>query len=199
MSWELTPPPSSSLGDGEVNVTSQLLAGKRICLLICGSIAAYKAPDIIRELRRHSAIVQPVVSKSALQFVTEAALEWTSGQKVITSLTANAEHLGGDRQYDICLIAPASYNSINKIAQGIADTPATIVASSIIGLMEANKCKLFICPCMHGSMHNSLLTDSMQKLRTLGASIIKPRQEDGKNKLPEPSVIVDEVLKAACN
>ena len=194
MSWDFNPPPESEIKDSDISATGEALLGKRICLLICGSIAAYQTPDIVRALRRQSASVQAVASESALQFVTPMALEWTSGNKPVISLSADAEHLGGEAEFDIYLVAPASYSTINKCAAGIADTAVSITLSSAVGLVEKGRSRLFMIPCMHGSMHNSILTDSMKKLRSIGVEFIKPRQEDGKNKLPAADKIVKELI-----
>lgn len=202
MNWDLQPPEDTSVRDNEVIQTGNSLAGKKVCLLICGSIAAYKGPDIIRELRREGADVTAVVSASTLDFVTPMALEWTSGKKPIVDLSADAEHLGGDKAYDLYIVAPASYNTINKFAAGIADSPVLITLSSALGLLERKSTRIFVSPCMHGSMHNSILTASMKKLQKLGVVILKPRQEDGKNKLPEPQELVKSVItciSSSCN
>lgn len=195
MNWDLQAPNPSNMKDGDISTSSDALKGKNVCLLLCGSIAAYKGPDIIRELRKNGASVTAVASESALHFVTPMALEWTSGNKPVTELSANAEHLGGDKTYDIYLLAPASYNSINKFAAGIADSPVLITLSSALGQSELGQAKIFISPCMHGSMHNTILTESLQKLQKLGVHILKPRQEDGKNKLPEPPELVNSVIQ----
>ena len=195
MSWDLQAPDPSSIKDGEVKKISKELEGKNICLLLSGSIAAYKGPDIVRELRKKSANVTVAASESALNFVTPMALEWTSGNKPIINLTADAEHLGGDKEFDLYLLAPGSYNTINKFASGYADSPLLVILSSALGQLESGKAKIFICPCMHGSMHNSILTESMKRLQSLGVNIIEPRQEDGKNKLPEPEELVKSVIK----
>ncbi|MCH2206702.1 MAG: hypothetical protein MK132_12635 [Lentisphaerales bacterium] len=195
MNWDLSKPQSSNFKDQDVSLKDSSLAGYNICLGICGSIAAYKGPDIIRELRSHGATVQAFVSKSALNFVTEMALEWTSSKPVVSSLSANAEHLGGDKEFDLYLFAPATYSSINKMAAGIADTPVTLAFSAALGQLEKSKAQIFISPCMHGNMHNSILQNSMQKLQELGITFLKPRQEDGKNKLPEPQEIVTTIIK----
>lgn len=195
MSWDLSKPQRSDLKDQDIEVKDYSLSGYNICLGICGSIAAYKGPDIIRELRSRGASVQVFVSKSALEFVTKMALEWTSSNPVVCSLSANAEHLGGDKEFDLYIIAPATYSSINKMANGIADTPVTVAFSAALGQLENSKAQIFICPCMHGNMHNSILESSIKKLHDLGVSILKPRQEDGKNKLPEPLELVSSVIK----
>jgi phosphopantothenoylcysteine decarboxylase / phosphopantothenate---cysteine ligase len=196
MNWDLNPPAESTQKDNDIQIVSQALAGKRICLLICGSIAAYKAPDIVRSLRRHSATVHTIASQSALQFVTIPTLAWTSGQKVVTSLTTDAEHLAGNLPFDIYLVAPATYNTINKFAGGIADSPLTLTLAAALGYLESSKSKIFMVPCMHGSMHNSFLIKSMQQLQLAGVNFIKPKQEDGKDKLPEPDELVDELINA---
>ena len=196
MNWDLSKPEIAELNDQDVKQSDSSLANLNICLGICGSIAAYKGPDIIREFRKHGASVQAFVSKSALDFVTIMALEWTSTQPVVSSLSANAEHLGGDKNFDIYLFAPATYSSINKMAAGIADTPVTIAFSSALGQLENGTTKIFLSPCMHGSMHNSILTESLRKLQQLGITILKPRQEDGKNKLSEPQELVSTIIQS---
>ena len=195
MNWDLTGPPANKLKDRDITLTDCSLKNVSVCLGICGSIAAYKTPDIARELRKHGADVQAFVSKSALDFVTEIALEWTSCNPVVSSLSANAEHLGGDKCFDVYLFAPATYSSINKMAHGIADTPVTIAFSSALGLLESGKCQIFISPCMHGTMHNRLLIKSLEKLQNFGVNIIKPRQEDGKDKLPEPEELTSVIIE----
>ncbi|MCM8532754.1 MAG: hypothetical protein NE330_16420 [Lentisphaeraceae bacterium] len=196
MTWDFQKPEKNNSIDQAVSLKSNALLGKNVCLGICGSIAAYKAPDIIRELRKHGASVTAFASQAALNFVTEMALEWTSTNKPVTSLSADAEHLGGDQKFDIYLYAPASYSSINKMASGIADTPVTISFSSALGELEDNYCQIFIAPCMHGTMHNSILNESMKKLNQLGISFMQPRQEDGKNKLPEANEIVENIINS---
>ena len=194
MNWDFSAPETSLNKDQDVNQTDNKLDGQSVCLGICGSIAAYKSPDIVREFRRHGANVSTFVSQNALNFVTEMTLEWTSGNQVVCSLSADAEHLGGEKKFDIYLFAPATYSTINKMAQGIADTPVTIAFSSALGLLETNRAQIFISPCMHGSMHNSILVDSMKALSKKNITFLKPRQEDGKDKLPDPVELVNSII-----
>lgn len=193
--WDFSAPEKSELLDTEVAEISKALAGKRIAVLICGSIAAYRSPDLIRDLRRHGASIQVFASAPALEFVSELVLSWTSGNKVVKGLTADAEHLESEAKFDLTLVAPASYNSINKFATGIADEIVPLFFSSALGRMEAGEEKIAIAPCMNGQMHNSILVENMKKLANLGVHFIKPRQEDGKNKLPEVTDLVEGVLK----
>jgi phosphopantothenoylcysteine decarboxylase / phosphopantothenate---cysteine ligase len=196
MTWDLQKPNNSQLKDHAIEFTDDKLKNFTVCLGICGSIAAYKSPDIIRELRKHGATVTAFASPSALNFVTKMALEWTSTNEVISSLSADAEHLGGEQNFNLYLFAPATYSTINKMANGIADTSVTIAFASALGALESKQASIFISPCMHGSMHNQILTRSMEKLQKMGVQFIRPRQEDGKNKLPEPIDLVDHVINA---
>lgn len=195
MNWDFTPPKKSTLADTDVRIQGKSLKGKKIALLITGCIAAYKMPDLARDMRKQGADVHCFLSKSALNFVAESALEWLSGNKVYTNLTAASEHLEDKNPFDIYLIAPATYNTINKFADGYAEELITTILASALGRLENNECKIFAVPAMHGSMHNSILTKSMKNLSSKNVVFIKPKQEDGKNKLPELENIIAEIAK----
>ena len=189
--WNFDGPELTGDNDHDVRQHSTKLKGKKIALFITASIAAYRTPDLVREFRRHGAEVRVFATPSALEFVSSQSIEWTSLRHVVSSLSADAEHLEGDFAYDLFLISPASYNTINKMALGIADNAVTTALACAIGCLEQRKTPIIITPCMNGIMHNSILIESMQKLQSLGCAFIKPRQEDGKNKLPEISVIIE--------
>ena len=76
--WDFMPPPSSDLQDREVARRSSRLSNKRIALILSGSIAAYRSPDLIRDLRREGAEVQVFATADALRYVAQETLEWTS-------------------------------------------------------------------------------------------------------------------------
>jgi phosphopantothenoylcysteine decarboxylase/phosphopantothenate--cysteine ligase len=191
--WDFSPPPDSKLGDHDVDVKSTALQGKRIALLLSGGIACIKIPLLARELRRHGAQVVAIVSEEALRYVTRDALAWCTDQPVICELTAQAEHLSGRAPFDAYLLAPATYNTIHKLRYGIADGVVTAVLATAIGRMERGQSKVLLAPTMHGSMHNSILTEALRFLHGLGCRVIKPRQEHGKNNLPDIEVLVAEV------
>lgn len=197
--WDFNPPPESSLGDREVLLEGNHLQGKRIALLITGSIAALKAPLIARHLRRQGADVVAFASSEALRYTTVDALEWSTTNTVITKLTAAAEHLSDENPFAAYLIAPATYNTINKIACGIADGVVTSSVASAIGRMERGKTKVLIAPTMHGSLHNSILTASLQKLQAMGVEFIPPLVAYGKNNLPAEAAIASTVCRAVSN
>ncbi len=194
--WDFQSPPESAIGDRQVNLNSVHLLNKRIALLVTGSIAAIKAPLIARTLRRHGADVVAFASSEALRYTTVDALEWSTTNKVITKLTAKAEHLSDENPFAAYLLAPATYNTINKMRLGIADGVITSTLGSAIGRMEQGKTQILIAPTMHGSLHNSILTESLQQLNNLGVNIIAPKVAHGKNNLPDPEAIACAVCRA---
>ena len=194
--WDFNPPPESELGDREVPLEGDHLEHKRIALLITGSIAAMKAPLIARALRRQGADVVAFASPEALRYTTIDTLEWSTTNSVVTKLTAAAEHLSDNNPFAAYLVAPATYNTINKMALGIADGVITSTLGSAIGRMERGKTEILVVPTMHGSLHNSILIESLNKLQTMGIRIVTPRIDYGKNNLPEEKEIVAEVSRA---
>ncbi|MBE9046040.1 phosphopantothenoylcysteine decarboxylase [Pleurocapsales cyanobacterium LEGE 10410] len=194
--WDFQPPPESELGDRQVALESTHLQDKRIALLVTGSIAAMKAPLIARTLRRQGAEVVAFVSPEALRYTTIDALEWSTINPVVTKLTANAEHLSDDAPFAAYVVAPATYNTINKMSLGIADGIITAALGSAIGRMERGKSKVIIAPTMHGSLHNSILTRSLHELEQMGVIIIPPKVANGKNNLPAEQAIACAVCRA---
>ncbi len=195
--WNFQPPPESELSDREVALLSTHLQNKRIALLITGSIAAMKAPLIARSLRRRGAEVVAFASPEALRYTTIDALEWSTTNPVITKLTAAAaEHLSDRNPFAAYLVAPATYNTINKMRQGIADGVITSALASAIGKMEQGQTQIIIAPTMHGSLHNSILTESLHRLNKMGVKIIPPDIANGKNNLPAETEIATTVCRA---
>ncbi|VEP16032.1 Coenzyme A biosynthesis bifunctional protein CoaBC [Hyella patelloides LEGE 07179] len=197
--WDFSPPPESELQDREVLLEGTHLVGKRIALLVTGSIAAIKAPLIARSLRRQGADVVAFASSEALRYTTVDALEWSTTNAVVTQLTAAAEHLSDDNPFAAYVVAPATYNTINKLRHGIADGVVTSSVASAIGRMERGKTQVLIAPTMHGSLHNSLLRSSLRHLQTMGVKIIPPKVAYGKNNLPPEAEIVTQVIRAVSN
>jgi phosphopantothenoylcysteine decarboxylase/phosphopantothenate--cysteine ligase len=194
--WDFSPPPDSDLGDHDVPLEGSHLQGKRIALLVTGGIAAIKAPFIARALRRQGADVVAFTSSEALRYVAEEALSWSTNNPVVTRLTPAAEHLSDEAPFHAYLVAPATYNTINKLRYGIADTVVTSALGSALGRMEQGHTKLLIAPTMHGSLHTSILTESLQTLAAKGVRIIPPREDYGKHNIPEDERLVAEVCRA---
>ncbi len=193
--WDFSPPPPSDMGDHDVPQEGEHLKGKRIALLITGGIAAMKAPLLARALRRQGADVVAFVSQEALRYTTIDTLEWSTVNPVITRLTSAAEHLSDSAPFDAYVVAPATYNTINKIRYGIADGVVTSSIASAIGRMEQGKTRVLIVPTMHGSLHNSILTESLKFLAGMGIRIVPPREDYGKHNIPSERAIVAEVCR----
>ena len=197
MTWDLSPPDETTLQDRDVAPTSNELAGVRVALMVTGGIAAMRSPMTARALRRAGADVVAFVSAEAERYVGVDALSWSTTHPVVRQLSPEAEHLAGTTTPSVFLVAPATYNTINKMALGIADTPLLATLASALGRVERRQAAVLIAPTMHGSMHNSILTNSLSRLRAMGVEIITPKQEDGKNKLPDDEVLVASVCTAA--
>ncbi len=199
--WMIQSPTPSNLGDRAVPQEGRHLAGKRIALLITGSIAAYRAPDLARSLRRQGATVVAFASHQALRYVTPEVLEWSTTHPVVTQLTGAAEHLsataiGDDRPFDAYLVAPATYNTINKIRHGIADGVVTTAIASALGRLAAGETHVAIAPTLHGSLHNPVLVESLTQLQTWGVQVLPPRDAYGKHNLPDPTAITLALARA---
>jgi phosphopantothenoylcysteine decarboxylase/phosphopantothenate--cysteine ligase len=193
--WNPVPPSPSELGDHDVPLIGKHLSGKNIALLVSGGIAAMKAPLLARELRKHGARVTAFVSEEALHYTTVDTLEWSTGNPVIVKLSPKAEHLSDSSHFDAYLVAPATYNTINKFRYGIADGLLTATLASALGRSEQNKTKIIIAPTMHGTMHNQIFSESIIKLQELGVNIIPPRDDYGKHNLPDIDFLAIEVCR----
>jgi phosphopantothenoylcysteine decarboxylase/phosphopantothenate--cysteine ligase len=176
---------------------SAALHGKRIALGVTGSVAAVKSVEVARALMRHGADVIAVMTPAAGQLVHANLLEWATGNPVVTALTGRIEHveLGGTGvgRADLVLIAPATANTIGKIANGIDDTPVTSLVSVALGA----GIPVVIAPGMHEPMYvNPLVLGNVNRLRDLGVRFVEPRIEEGKAKVADPNDIVAAVLAA---
>ena len=174
---------------------SLLLAGRRIVLGITGSIAAVETPRIARELIRHGAEVQAVMSPEAVRLVTPEAVHFATGRPPILGLTGDVEHvtlLGpGEGRADLLLIAPATANSISKIAHGIDDTAVTSCASVALG----GGVPVLIAPAMHAHMGaNPAIRENLERLKGWGVGIIAPQSTEGEEKLATPEEVAAAVL-----
>ncbi|MFO0784452.1 MAG: flavoprotein [Phycisphaerales bacterium] len=188
--FEFPPPTPSDLGDREVPRDGSALDGARVALMVTGGIAAFKAPMVARALRRQGAQVTAFASAEALRYVTRDTLEWSTANRVVVELTAEAEHLSDSAPFDVYLVAPASANTIAKVAHGIADTPVTATLASALGRTEQGRAALLWAPTMHGSMHTTVLVENLRRLHASGCVVIPPRDAYGKHNLPDEQVLV---------
>jgi len=173
---------------------------KSVVLIVSGSIAAVKSPELIRQLKRQKIDVRCIVTKSGEKFVSVEEIEKLSGHPVSTDLFAEDEmrdmwHIRFSREADLIVVAPASANLIAKMANGIADDMATAT-------LLANNQKLIVAPAMNTYMWVHKATQrNVQQIMFDGAEIIEPRVgmlacgEVGAGRMAEPEDIVKVILK----
>ena len=167
---------------------------KNILLGVTGSIAAYKSPEIVRNLRSEGFSVRVVLSESAKEFVTETTLQAVSSYPVRSSLwDAEAEaamsHIELARWADCILIAPATANFLSQLSYGSANDLLTT-------LCLATRSKIFVSPAMNSVMwENKAVQENKATLVSRGINIIEPDYGDqacgevGVGRMPNPNVI----------
>jgi phosphopantothenoylcysteine decarboxylase/phosphopantothenate--cysteine ligase len=171
------------------------LAGRRIVLGVTGSIAAVECVKLSRELIRNGADVHAVMSKDAQGIIHPWALEFATGNPVTTEIDGRVQHVSfcgevPDRA-DILLIAPATANTISKMAFGIDDTPVTTFATTAIG----GGMPVLVVPAMHGSMMaHKIVLENIEKLKSIGVRFLMPKIEESKAKMPAIDYIVSSVI-----
>ncbi len=172
---------------------SDTLSGKTIVVGVTGSIAAVRVVDLIRDLIRRGAEVHCTMSKAAQQILHPYALEYATTHPVITEITGRVEHVefcGVDGKADLFLVAPATANTIGKMACGIDDTPVTTFATTALG---SNK-PVAVVPAMHEAMYrHPAVLRNLEALRKMGVTLIDPRMEEGKAKIADNLQVVREV------
>src|SRR2546426_1625293 len=171
------------------------LAGKKIALLATSSVASFKAPEIARELMRHGADVYAVISSSTEKMIGADLLEWATGNPVVTHLTGKLEHIvlgeKSEGHADIVLIAPATANTIGKLASGIDDTPVTTVAATAIG----SRILVMIAPAMHEPLYDHpIVQENISRLKKIGVEFIEPEVSEGKAKIASTENIVRSII-----
>ena len=168
---------------------------KKILLIICGGISAYKSLEVIRLLKKRGAAVKTILTKSAKEFVTPLSVASLSQEKVYDDLF-NAEnetemdHISLSRWSDLILVAPATANTISKLSVGSSDDLASTV-------MLASDKDIFLAPAMNVRMWEHPSTkENLNKLKKYGYKIIGPEIGDmacgefGEGKMTEPNEII---------
>jgi len=171
------------------------LSGKKIALLVSSSVASFKVPEIARELMRHGADVYTVISPSTEKMIGSDLLEWATGNPVVRELTGKLEHIAlagkSSGHVDLVLIAPATANTIGKLASGIDDTPVTTVAATAIG----SKLPVLIAPAMHEPLYDHpIAQENIARLKRMGVEFVEPEIVEGKAKIASTAKIVQAVI-----
>ncbi|WOF16323.1 bifunctional phosphopantothenoylcysteine decarboxylase/phosphopantothenate--cysteine ligase CoaBC [Methanoplanus sp. FWC-SCC4] len=173
-----------------MNAKVLTLKEKVVVLGITGSIAAVEDIKLARSLRRKGAIVQGVMSDAACGIIHPDSVTYACDRETITKISGMIEHvkycgIGGCA--DILLIAPATANTICKIAAGIDDTPVTTFATTAIG----RGMPVVIVPAMHESMYrHPAVTDSIEKLKSWGIVFSDPNISENKAKIASSQEII---------
>lgn len=175
-----------------------MLKEKKILLGVTGSIAAYKAAEILSLLKKKGADVFVIMTESATKFVQPLTFSALSGHLVITNLFSSndkiiVKHISLAQWADLILIAPATVNIIGKIAHGIADDMLTTT-------VMASKAKVIFAPAMNKNMiSNPLYQQNVEKLTALGYEFIDSEYgllacgEIGEGRLANIEDIIDKV------
>ena len=172
------------------------LKNKKVLLIICGGIAAYKSLEIIRLLKKNNVTIKTILTKNGSEFVTPLSITSLSQSKVYQDLfslenESEMDHISLSRWADAILIAPATANTISKIANGNSDDLASTV------ILASNK-KIFLAPAMNVRMWEHQSTkENIIKLQNFGYTLIGPVVGDmacgefGEGKMSEPSEIIN--------
>ena len=181
-----------------------MLSGKNIVLGVTGGIACYKACDIVSRLVKLGACVDVIMTKNATEFVSPKTFESLSHRQVVVDTFQKIEkfeieHISLAQKADLFLIAPATYNIIGKIANGIADDMLTTTIAA------AKRAIKVICPAMNTNMYtNEICISNLKKLKELGFVQVQPISgrlacgDIGVGKMQEPDVIVKKVCELLC-
>jgi phosphopantothenoylcysteine decarboxylase/phosphopantothenate--cysteine ligase len=173
-----------------------MLEGVNVALGISGSIAAVKVVELAHELRRHGASVRGVMTHSAQSIVHPWAVEFATEHDVVTELTGRVEHVelcGREGWADVLLLAPATANTVGKVAAAVDDTPVTTCATTALGA----DVPVVVAPAMHEPMYDHPgVLDAIDRLEQWGVDFVDPRLEEGKAKLATEAAIVTGVAKA---
>ncbi|MCX6695620.1 MAG: hypothetical protein NTU61_04930 [Candidatus Altiarchaeota archaeon] len=168
----------------------------KIVVGVCGSVAAVRTPELVRELVRQGFDVECVMSPEAQGIIHPNVLHWASDKPVITELSGAVEHvklLGVGGSAKLLLICPATSNTISKIACGIDDTTVTTMVATALGAKKP----VIIVPAMHVSMfRNPFVAENIKKLKKAGIRFVGPRIEEDKAKIAEEEDIIAEVKRA---
>ena len=173
-----------------------MLDGVRVALGVTGSIAAVKTIELAHELRRRGARVRGVMTDSAQGIIHPWALEFATENPVVTELTGRVEHVelcGRDGWADVFLIAPATANTVGKIAAAIDDTPVTTTATTALGA----DVPVVVSPAMHEPMYDHPgVLDAIERVESWGVEFVPPRIEEGKAKIADIDAIVLDTARA---
>ncbi|MDA9663366.1 bifunctional phosphopantothenoylcysteine decarboxylase/phosphopantothenate--cysteine ligase CoaBC [Candidatus Pelagibacter sp.] len=176
----------------------KILINKKILLVICGGISAYKSLELIRLFKKKGAQVKTILTKSAKEFITPLSVVSLSKEKVYDDLfntknESEMDHISLSRWADVILVSPTTANTISKLSSGSSDDLASTV------ILASNK-DIFLTPAMNVRMWEHPSTkENLLKLKSYGYKIIGPEIGDmacgefGEGKMTEPNKILNNI------
>lgn len=183
--------------------SSDEIAGKKVLIALSGGIACYKIATLVSRLVQRQAFVRVVMTEAATRFITPLTLQSLSGSSVITGIwqtddRPDSQHIGLARWCDTFVLAPASANTIAKLAHGFTDDAVSLAASAI----PQPTPKLF-APAMNADMWaNPVVQQNATVLReTLGITQIGPEpgwqacRTLGEGRMAEPETILQKIIE----
>lgn len=176
-----------------------MLSGKKVLIGITAGIAAYKICELIRMFKRQNVFVRVVCTPNALNFVSKLTLQTLSQNEVgveeFNIAQFKPEHISYADEADIMVIAPATANTIGKLANGICDNLLTSIACAF-------RKPILLAPAMNtGMWENPFVQENIQKLRNSGWQILEPESgflacgTDGKGRLCDLNTIFEATVK----
>ena len=177
------------------------LKGREIVVGVCGGIACYKVADVVSKLVQLGAGVTVAMTKDAQKFVTPITFQALTGRPVHTDIwdttgAADVQHIKLTETADLMLVAPATANTIARVAAGFCDDLVSL-------LISAAACPVIFAPAMNNRMwENPITKRNVQTLRDTGYPFIGPEdgwlacRNVGKGRMSESAAIVEAVLSA---
>jgi phosphopantothenoylcysteine decarboxylase / phosphopantothenate---cysteine ligase len=169
---------------------------KTVVVGVCGGIAAYKALDVVSQLKKRDFNIHVIMTKSAAEFVTPLSFQALSQNLVVTDMFAEPkafeiQHISLAKKADLMLIVPATANIIGKVANGIADD---MLSTTIM----ATTAPVVFAPAMNTNMYNNkIVKENIKKLKNLDYSFISPESgrlacgDVGEGKLADTKLIAN--------
>jgi len=177
-----------------------MLAGKRILVGVTGGIAAYKVAEVVSRLRKLDVEVNVAMTKSATEFIAPLTLRSLSANPVYVDLFEepklwNVEHIALAEHVDAVIVAPATANTLAKMAMGLAD-------NFLLTVLLATRAPIFVAPAMnHAMYHHPATQENLTRLRERGIKIIGPVTgfqacgTEGVGRMSEAVEIVDSIAQ----
>lgn len=187
------------VGSVSWDIMKNVIDGKKIVLGVCGGIAAYKAVELLRGLKKMGAQVRVVMTENASWFISPLTFQALSGLPVSTGLFRENDetcfkHIDWAQEADLVVIAPATADMIGKLANGIADDALSTFMLAVTSVK-------MVCPSMNSHMYeNRVVQRNLDTLESDGYVVLEPGAGElacgttGPGRLPDPPLILDRIV-----